>query len=386
MQWDENLDTNDRASATFLVMYNVLIILIGVPGNSLILTVYWGKSHKCSTHILIMALAVADLIICLLRIWDVTWNCSVLAGADIPDLRLRFNCFDFTMVGTSIWVTAVIALDRYDCVCRPSRRRMSDVRAKKAVVVGFAISTIVNTPLYIKVALEDEGSVALDMVMYVLQITSFILPILIMSVCYTLVFLTIRKHVKGRVVHPSDDEVINVHENCSTRSQKSLCVSGQVRVSIRPSPGPFPELFQQPRSPFSHVPKETTSDKTRRRENLRQKIGHKQFVASLYPEGGATSSATLPRRLGCRRSQSPSPALQRRTTLMLFITSVVFVLCWMPFWIKVLYEIFGNASVFLNTFMETLYLNNVINPFIYGLANRRFRKDCKDVFRRMRKC
>ncbi|XP_038054701.1 tyramine receptor Ser-2-like [Patiria miniata] len=388
--------TTDRAKAIGLVIYNVFIIVIGVPGNCLILRVYWGKSHKCSTHILIMGLAVADLTICLLRLWDVTLNSSILSGTDIPDLTETFNSFDYTAVGTSIMVTAVIALDRYDCVCRPNRRLMTHQRARKALLIAVVLSVAVNVPVYVRASLDGSHvSLSLDVVIYIFQVTSFVLPIMMISACYSIVFLAIRKHVKVRVLHPKDDQILNIQTDWSTRSHPSICVSTvsrQVGVSTRPlglSPGRVERRHRRQNRELSHTQKRTTSKDGKAKDRQQQLIGRRNVVAnSSTADSGAARSTQPPRRPGpvFRRTQGPSPALQRRTTVMLFITSVVFILCWLPYWVKALLEIFGGKSDFLDTFMEVLYINNAINPFIYGLANRRFRKDCKNVFRKMRIC
>ena len=51
----------------FTLMTHAIMFLVGVPGNCLILRVYWNKTRKTSTNVLIMALKWTDLSVRLLR-------------------------------------------------------------------------------------------------------------------------------------------------------------------------------------------------------------------------------------------------------------------------------------------------------------------------------
>ncbi|XP_038054710.1 trace amine-associated receptor 7e-like [Patiria miniata] len=88
--------------------------------------------------------------------------------------------------------------------------------------------------------------------------------------------------------------------------------------------------------------------------------------------------------------KADAAVLQRKTTSILFITSVVFLLTWLPYWIRVA-GTFASYSdpvfhmIFRHLFV-TLYVNNAVNPLIYGLANRRFRKDCKAFLNKSKLC
>ena len=55
----------------FRVVVEILVVLLGVPGNLLIIRVYWRKTVKTSTIVLIQGLALADCIVCSVKIIDV---------------------------------------------------------------------------------------------------------------------------------------------------------------------------------------------------------------------------------------------------------------------------------------------------------------------------
>ena len=51
------------------LVISIIVVMIGVPGNCLILRVYWTKTRKTSTRVLILALAWADFAVCALRLF-----------------------------------------------------------------------------------------------------------------------------------------------------------------------------------------------------------------------------------------------------------------------------------------------------------------------------
>ena len=53
------------------IIVNVTAMLVGIPGNALVVMVYANKQFRSSAHVLIMGLAVADLLVCLTRPLDI---------------------------------------------------------------------------------------------------------------------------------------------------------------------------------------------------------------------------------------------------------------------------------------------------------------------------
>ena len=76
----------DTDVALFALITNLIVFLIGVPGNCLILRVYWTKTRKTSTNILIMALAWVDLFVCLLRLPRISVKVLELSGKNVSQV------------------------------------------------------------------------------------------------------------------------------------------------------------------------------------------------------------------------------------------------------------------------------------------------------------
>ena len=63
---------------------------------------------------------------------------------------------------------------------------------------------------------------------------------------------------------------------------------------------------------------------------------------------------------------------------LLFVITVVFVICWMPTWIR-------NMGVNVSRNVHHVYVvNSVANPFIYGVASAMFREDVRQFYRQTR--
>ena len=73
----------DTDTAVFTLITNLVTFLVRVTGNCLILRVYWTKTRKTSTNILIMALAWADLFVCLLRLPRISVKVLELSGKNV---------------------------------------------------------------------------------------------------------------------------------------------------------------------------------------------------------------------------------------------------------------------------------------------------------------
>ena len=64
--------------------------------------------------------------------------------------------------------------------------------------------------------------------------------------------------------------------------------------------------------------------------------------------------------------------------VILFIITVVFIACWLPFWLH-------NMGVpIASKFRPLFVVNSVVNPFLYGMASAMFREDVKQFYRQTR--
>ena len=63
---------------------------------------------------------------------------------------------------------------------------------------------------------------------------------------------------------------------------------------------------------------------------------------------------------------------------LLFIITIVFILCWMPRWLS-------GAGLYIPMYVIRMqYLHSAVNPFIYSAVSRMFRDDARQFYLQMR--
>ena len=165
----ENLTTSNYSFDTGLftveVIVGIIVLLFGVPGNCLILCVYWTKTLKTSTNVFIMALAWTDLSVCCLGIISYAFY---LGSVRVPIV----NVFEKAFVALSIMLTIAIAVDRFDCICRQQRRFLTHKRGKIVVLCAVLISLSIALPHFIALFSASSDPVVY-IIRYALQLVGF---------------------------------------------------------------------------------------------------------------------------------------------------------------------------------------------------------------------
>ncbi|XP_033643242.1 cholecystokinin receptor type A-like [Asterias rubens] len=364
----------------FRIIFFTLILLLGVPGNSLILRVYWTKTLKTSTHVFIMTLAWADLAVCLIKLVNIVWQGLLMMGHEIPVVIRLFGAFDATAIGTSIMITAVIAVDRYDCVCRPHRRFFTHRRGKIAAWASFMFSVLINSPEYVELF---SNSPILPIIRTACHAIICATVLVMVAVFYSLVYKSIRQHVKVGA-----SSFRTRRNDCSTIFPPYVVVQGSSSIKDGSQPSTSKvrkEALDSMEKPF----KIKTSAKI-------QQSAKQAFATDLHTPTSLDTGSGLEANSQRTRPEQPTNVcqLQRQTTKMLLLASVIFSITWLPYWIFIIvsFAVQGGLNIdpiLLQVVNETflmLYINHVVNPFIYGVANRRFRKDCREVIRKFKLC
>ncbi|XP_038053909.1 D(2) dopamine receptor-like [Patiria miniata] len=391
----------------FELIVHSVVFLFGVPGNCIILRVYWTKTLKTSTHVLIMALAWNDLSVCALAVHRIYYQVVSMADYEVPEFTFIIGGLEDIAICTSVMMTAVIAADRYDCICRPQRRFFTHKRGKIAAWAAFVFSLVINIPAFIPRTLGSSDQ-SLDLWELAFEVIYFVVALVMIALCYCKVYTTIKKHTKVGVKSTTRDcsRVSRLGDKCSTRLQDSVftnvepnvpTITSVSRLISKPcsSTAADASRMEQSKGAPSHEIDEFALDESGKRWASQPGATLSELV--LVPEdteSGLEIKNSNPRKAQDNAERAPPTAdaavLQCKTTRMLFITSVVFLLTWLPYWIYVAATFASYSDPMFNAIMEqlsvTFYVNNAVNPLIYGLANRRFRKDCKTVLSKMRLC
>ncbi|XP_071798816.1 alpha-2Db adrenergic receptor-like [Asterias amurensis] len=377
----------------WLVFLSVIMIF-GVIGNSLILRVYSTKTLTTCTHVLIMALALTDISVCIFLSLDICSLILLLMNSTVPRVLYVSRYIRTSMISACITNTVLIALDRYDCVCRSNRRILTPRRGKIAAWFALVVSFLATIPDLIDRLRNQSQN---QMILLTSQGLAFVFSLVVIAFCYRQVFNKIRKHVKVFAMTSAGDPATEL----STRVQPSTSPNKHLAVSII---GKY--VSDRSRDDCSNQEgcsyQDTAMDNRPQQSSVNLNVsvttesathdnvpGNKLILKpSDQPAVKNTNKARVVDNRRPKKAENNGATLQRKTTIMLFITSLVYLLTWLPYWFFiVLFIIDSKGSSVDRKLMDTsqaflviLYANNALNPLIYGIANRRFREDCLKVF------
>ena len=371
-------------NAVAKIVYYVVVMLIGLFGNVLILRVFWPKHNKTSTQVLIMGLAGMDLTVCLMRVWNISVFSLYLANKKATPALDYFGAIALVNVFASSVLTGLIAVDRYDCVCRPNNRLLNRFRAKMMILSAYAGAMLFASPRILEV-IWLPTTLALQRTFLIFQFVLYIFVLGAICVCYGHVYNTIRKHVKVNVLsqRPAQNDL-----SVASSSQHATIPAIAVKVPLSSGDGGQPSTSkQQETTETIDTPAGVANESLHRKDQSATQGNDNSTQTNRPPDGNVKPNKP-------KKGKDKTVSLQRKTTRMMFGTSVVLLVTWFPYWLYValnLARVYGaiisfNVTRAVYYFTITVYINNILNPLIYGLANRRFRKDCLSALKKMRKC
>ncbi|XP_071839383.1 uncharacterized protein [Apostichopus japonicus] len=404
-----------------------IIFLVGVPGNVLTLLVYVRKARKSSTFVFISFMAISDLILCCSLPFQIWFAIGREAGFPNQYLCKSSYFVSTSCITLSLVSSAAVSVDRYLAVCHPIKRRLS-VRTSLALsafcalitlvvaVPSFALSTVIEIDGTDTCRLISNDSL-LAYVRKAISVLTFIFAVTLTTVCYTLVWLAIRRQKKiqdGWIVSHSlptsnkensniDKDMIShvttsVHPNCEEiQPQKSLTDTSHINPSVDEErvqsigdaklvtlpPTSNPELFENREGTNSNGNGLIRTSKTvtfNAKSNGSTPNGASQSSKGRQPKSSERGTST----------GSVNDRVQRRLTTMLFFNTVVTVATICPMLIAT--SIPENSSIDSHTEKQAIFdfrrilvtigfINCSTNPFIYSLLDKKFRRECQNALR-----
>ena len=369
-------------SSTTLVINMVInssAVLLGIPGNFLIIMVYGTKQYRSTAHVLIMGLALADLCICLMRPLDILKLAS-MNGSDFRndnDVACKLpKLLGTVFVHWSVYVMALIAIDRYFAVCRPHDRKITPYRAKMAVILTLITACLVNFSLgiiynrvdiydtenrYVGKVCSDSGPRWVKLARTIAANVFICVSLGIMVVLYLKVVIEVRRRTKVRP------------------------------IGVASSPG----MFTDAGSTVMTTPATITATNDLSNEASTANDDTVRAPGSTAGDGDRQSFSKFTAECTTGKAQPVIRATSGRgkTTKMLLLTTAIFVITYIPTMTfhlvpnHVLIRSYSGDNILFmvsSIFRILFVFNHVVNPFIYGFINKRFREDCGKLYRRVK--
>ncbi|XP_041361652.1 orexin receptor type 2-like [Gigantopelta aegis] len=385
---DEYLQSlNDEFALTILptIVFLAAILVVGFVGNIIVCYIYLAKFKVSTTRCFVVTLALVDLLTC----------CIAIPG-DVFDLRENYTfrnvalckvlsfCNSFSTMASGA-VLIAIATDRYMKICKPLAKQMSITSAKVAVGLSCVTSVFVSWPNFIlygartvlteypdingtDCSTDDRFIGTIYPLLYNgFQFLLFIISVFVIIVLYLHIWRTVLKHVglKEKKTELTSNKYIQQRVRILLANVSSTSGS-----EMTPSAGK--EL-------------EVSKDGTR---TISTRLGE-PITDSVTNECDSKTQTSKAKRRTVKRSKSKREQKARRTTFMLFLITLVFVLSFLPHLglmaargiHKVMFDSLSpGATAAYNFFLRSYFINSASNPIIYGFCNLRFRMECKALF------
>lgn len=387
------VEYNDAKATLYIpvIVYMVVLTLVGTFGNILVCCVYCCKPTKSSSHFFILALAVLDLLTCVIgmptEITDLRFPYMFYASAACKLLRFIESV---TTIGSSMILIAV-AVDRFLRICKLGK--MISVRAAKricvlALFVGVALSwpacfifgqsTEELEPNVWGVDCSTDDSMhgtLFPPLYYGFLGLLFICCLIFFSVIYIQIGLQIWRQKKAKIGHKH-----NRDSEYSTKSSRAFSNS-----STRDSHTTDGEETDKADTPVEHGSDPISTDNSSEQMNN----GYTKKKSAKDRKFSAISTASV-------KSTSTKRTIKvTRTTVVLFAVTVAYVISYLPFLIlmtvrsvkKDFEDNLSSAEEVLFKFcVKSYFINNAINPIIYSFFNINFRKDARKMIKRIFGC
>ncbi|XP_033753362.1 tyramine receptor 1-like [Pecten maximus] len=397
------------------VIYLVVLMVIGIPGNLLVLVVY-SRSFSRTTHrTFILVLAAVDFGVCVVSL-----------PFEIIEMRFQYTFYNviacklfrannnFLSLG-SIFTIFCMSIDRYRRVCRPLRQQMTP-RVSLFYCLGALIVALIFSGPNLAISgirivtfkqnanvtgsdcsLSDQFAKTIYPIVYggVLFII-FLIVIVFLIVVYSLIARKIYKHSKFREGFQTSSysssltQTSSISKSGSKKSENNGNEVGleQVNLAMTVSPEKQEEIHSDTKLNSSNDNTQPEVVKTEVKPSVAQ-----PEVAKSAGKNSSSGTSGRNRDRSIKTKTTISNADRKRTakiTRISFTISLVFILSYLPHLVlSLMTAVKGGfvakpgpiVSALLPIVTRSIFINNVANPLIYGFLDPKFRESCKEFFK-----
>ncbi|XP_046574615.1 5-hydroxytryptamine receptor 1A-beta-like [Haliotis rubra] len=387
-----------------VISFLVILMLIGFVGNSLVYYVYLLKFKQSALRCYILALATYDVA-----------TCSICIPVEIADIRHNYTFGQYTLckllrlmttfsVIASVIILLAIAVDRYKRICCPFDKQTTPRLAMVTTTVCSITTFIVSLPVAVvngsrsvptddihvngsRCTISDDYIDTLFPLIYNGgQFIIFTSCILSLSVLYGLIWRRVARQRKRMDIFTANDLTIG-------RKIKHKATEQSIAKRGKEDNGSSPRVETNMTSSYS-----ADSNISESTSKIITTESCKSDNTCLH-EGTPTLGSQSNRRIstfGRRRSSTFTPSLSdkrsQKTTTMLFLITLVFVLSFLPHLglmvtravnKNVFEDLHGVGFIVYNVFLRSYFINSVSNPILYSFCSVRFRQELIQLWGRV---
>ncbi|TSN12256.1 5-hydroxytryptamine receptor 2C [Bagarius yarrelli] len=340
----------------------LIIILLTIGGNILvIMAVSLEKKLQNATNFFLRSLAVADMLVGILVMPISLINILYDYAWPLPEALCPIWIYlDVLFSTASIMHLCAISLDRYVAICNPIQHSRFNSRTKAMLKIAavWTISIGISTPIPV-IGLRNtdkvfvNGGCMLNEERFVLvgSFVAFFIPLVIMVVTYCLTVQALQRQAS-----------VFLYE-AKASSQQPLQLSAPSSSQLAPPP----------------VSSRRSSLNCLRLGNSLSPVTPDSI--SMVAGSEAPSQLSSPAVSHGRRGMMQAIKNERRASKVLGVVFFLFLLMWCPFFITNVLSVLCRGacndpllSDLLNVFVWVGYISSGVNPLVYTLFNKTYRR------------
>ena len=369
----EDLNDDETDKRTSAIVYLSVVMALGIPGNLLVIAVYFGTlKRRQGTHwIFIRALALTDLLVCTIAI-----PFELFQQTHQLTFYSEFGCKFFRAVSVHLSMTSSLLLiamsgNRLRRVCQPLKHQLTQQQALVCIAVVVAIGILFCWPEAVISGISLEHIDKYNLTGYDCsfsdrlsgkEYTTIYSTLLLAMYISCMIALVIMYAIVGRQVLKRA-KVLNSHrQSCKINPSQT----GTEETSC------------------GHHSDDTIDDKSSNEKSV--------SVAIVKLSDVATKDESKKPKGKCKKCKPGTEKnASKKVTRIAFAISFCFILSYLPYVAVKL-----NASVVKGRFVSTpltkaifpilartFIINNIINPIIYGFLDPTFLQHCEMTLRLM---
>lgn len=389
-----------EAVTALIILVVVVIVSVTIVGNVLVIVaVLTSRALRAPQNLFLVSLASADILVATLVI-PFSLSNEVMGYWYFGSTWCAFYlALDVLFCTSSIVHLCAISLDRYWSVTKAVSYNLKRTpkRIKCMIAVVWIISAVISFPPLLLTKHDERKCLLTDETWYILSscVVSFFAPGLIMI----LVYFKIYKVAKQR------SSTVFVAKNGLERqpSQSETCFVRKDGFEMESPSSQSSGTPQQRQGELDDIDLEEscgasdTKPRTHRFSKRRKVEGSENCPPQNCRLSWASSRASQfypeQKNPGGRQQMNKTKVAQMREKRFTFVLAVVmgvFVLCWFPFFFTYTLHAICRDSCYIpgalfNLFFWIGYCNSSVNPIIYTIFNRDFRKSFKKIICRTSK-
>lgn len=371
-------------AAAFIILVVSIIILVTIVGNVLVIVaVLTSRALRAPQNLFLVSLACADILVATLVIPFSLAN-EVMGQWYFGSTWCAFYlALDVLFCTSSIVHLCAISLDRYWSVTKAVSYNLKRTpkRIKTMIAVVWVISAVISFPPLIMTKHNETECLINDETWYILSscVVSFFAPGFIMITVYCKIYRVAKQR----------SSTVFVAKNGLERqpSQSETCFVRKAKFE-KESPSSNSSDSNQGQEELDDIDLEesATSDSKHKssRFSKRKVDGARPCAQRTCRISWASQQEQSSKQLSVVSKTKVAQMREKRFTFVLAVVMGVFVLCWFPFFFTYsLHAICGERceppDALFKLFFWIGYCNSSVNPIIYTIFNRDFRKSIKKI-------